>query len=628
MSTPGPGAAPPTGDRPPIDNLLKGLDEASRELLLGASSKMSIVSGSVLVEQGSFVDRLFVIADGVLRAEIPDRHGLPFEVARFGPGDYCGEMSFLRGERASSTIRAITNTQVWTIPHAVLSELAERSPAIMRELAGLVAKRLGETNLRFRQLRPGHVVACVTDGSELSVTFLGQVVRSAAVHLGRPVLMVDFSTALRTLADDSALPDVASLVADPYRLQSHDAFARRDAPLVGSIAAQQPVPDVARLLHLISELQSRYPLVVVHAPVLPEIDVRLLDGIDRLLLIRGNGPPAEAWSQIGSRGAAEFIVLDESAAPARGQASEPEILRVVPASLSALRTPPARVTFRSEEPWRSVGWTARHLIRRKVGLALGSGGSKGYAHLGIVERLRELEVPVDYVAGCSIGAPIAAAVAAELPMDELERLLDQTFGRALRPTLPLHSFLSNRGLRKELERISQGRRFEDLPIPLAIVAVDVAQRAEVVFRSGDLAEAMLASLAIPGIFPPVRNEGRQLVDGALLNPIPSATAAEMGADIVFGVKLINPSGQGRSQARRRFAFRAPPIVDTIQNAFEVMQWKITSEGAVRSDITLEPVFRGTTGLRDFSRGPKFIEAGRASVEAARAAITELLPWVR
>jgi NTE family protein len=184
-------------------------------------------------------------------------------------------------------------------------------------------------------------------------------------------------------------------------------------------------------------------------------------------------------------------------------------------------------------------------------------------------------------------------------------------------------------LRKELERISKGRTFEELPLPLAIVAVDLRQHSEVVFRSGDLATAMVASMAIPGIFPPVRSQGRQLVDGGVLNPIPNATVAASGADIVIGVKLTNPALGPEPQARRRmFALRAPPIVDTIQAAFDIMQCKIIEDGAARADVTIEPRFHGAIGLRDFGHADEFIQAGRDAVHASLAEIRALLPWTR
>src|SRR5688572_2696730 len=148
MSVPGTRATP-------VESLLATLDERGREQLEAASTTLDIAEGQVVLQLGDYVDQIYMVREGLLRAELPDRHGLPFEVARYGRGELFGEMSFLRGDRASATVRAVTAVRLSAVPHPVLGEMAEVYPGIMRELAGLIANRLSETNQRFRQLRPG-----------------------------------------------------------------------------------------------------------------------------------------------------------------------------------------------------------------------------------------------------------------------------------------------------------------------------------------------------------------------------------------------------------------------------------------------------------------------------------------
>lgn len=625
----------PTGSHqrsaPPIDNLLNVLDEPGRQLLLRGTESIECRLGDLAIEQGAYVDRLFVVEEGLLRVEVPDRHGLPFEVARYRRGDYFGEMSFLRGDRASATVRAITDARLSTIHHSVLGELAERYPGIMRELAGIVAGRLSETNLRFRQLRPGRALGVVSEGGPWARACLLRVAASVSRHMLRPTCLVDMTGNLLAAAAP-AFPSVMNTLADSGLLQVHDRFAGETDGLA-VVDGRGAEAELQRFLPLLSDLQARYPLVLVHTESGVAADFRLVDALDGPILIHTEGAPDASWIELASRPGAQTVLLRKSAEPClpagltslAGETGE-RVIRVIPGGQSALEIDVSREAAR-EEPRASVDWVARHLLRRKVGLALGAGGSKGYAHIGVVDRLAQIGVPIDFIAGSSIGSPIAAAVADGMRLGELKRHLDHTFARALRPTVPIHSFLSSRVLAAELTKIARGRRIEDLPMPLSIVAVDLFAREEVVFTTGDVARAMVASMAIPGIFPPSQIAGRHLVDGGLLNPVPNATVAGMGADVVIGVKLSNPVAPHRAQPRR-FAFRAPPIVDTIQVAFEVMQWKITSETAARADITVEPVFVGTTGLRDFSRAAEFVDAGRAAIDSAHSAIQELLPWAR
>ena len=159
-----------------------------------------------------------------------------------------------------------------------------------------------------------------------------------------------------------------------------------------------------------------------------------------------------------------------------------------------------------------------------------------------------------------------------------------------------------------------------------MVAVDLRRGREVIFRSGPAAGAIVASMAIPGIFPPSRIAGRILVDGGVLNPVPIAAVAASGAGVVIGVKLTTPVVE-RVEAEQHGPLRTPPIVETVHHAFEVMQWRIVSDGAVRADVTIEPAFSGPTGLRDYRRGEEFVELGRAAAESAAGQIRQVLPWV-
>jgi NTE family protein len=167
---------------------------------------------------------------------------------------------------------------------------------------------------------------------------------------------------------------------------------------------------------------------------------------------------------------------------------------------------------------QKLDWLARDIAHLKVGLALGSGGSGGYAHLGVVEVLRRVGVPFDVVTGCSIGAAIAAGIAAGYCPKEIKEHVDAVGRKAMQPGLFLHSLLSNRGIIRELRNIIGERSFGDLTVPMGIVAADVFRGEEVVLRKGSAWRALVASMAIPGIYPPILVGGRYLVDGGVVIP--------------------------------------------------------------------------------------------------------------
>lgn len=613
----------------PFGLLLQDLDAAQRAEFFQRCQRLEVASREALIEYGDAVESLYVIESGMLRAEVPDRHGLPLEVATLAAGDYCGEMAFLRADRASATVRAITESTVLAISHADFAEISDQHPSILRRLGANVAGNLDKTNARLRRLRAGGVAILTGVNADWPAAVAAAVADSAARHLVRPVLLLWLSPVASGRAPVIDLSPLRSLLDDPGLLSEHDGTVLTVARCSGSPA------DLShpRLVPLLAELRRRYGLVIAlldRLAAAPPLGPLVKELAAKVVELR----PEQTGRSTGSDGlldSGELVLLRRSNTPALPSAlagwsrdyGRP-VIRVIPGDPGAVDGRPSE----AEEPWTSIDALARHLIGKKVGVAFGAGGSKGYAHLGVIEQLRRLGVPVDFAAGCSIGAPIAAAVADGLPGSETKLALDSTFSKALRPTIPFNSFLSSRTLRRDLDRISRGRTFEELRGPLSIVAVDLAQRREVVFNSGSVATAMLASIAIPAIFPPVRIGDRVLVDGGLLNPIPNATVAAMGADVVIGIKLTNPVSSEQRTRKRASPLRAPPIVDTILSAFEVMQWKIVTESAGRADITITPEFVGSTGLRDFVRGEEFIECGRMAAAEMRPLLQEHLPWVR
>jgi len=267
---------------------------------------------------------------------------------------------------------------------------------------------------------------------------------------------------------------------------------------------------------------------------------------------------------------------------------------------------------------------ARVMTNRRVGVALGAGAAKGLAHLGVLRALDELGICVDVISGCSIGSPIAAGWASGLPVEELARRTERIAGRALRPTLPIRSFLSNKGVRDELAREAAGRRFEDLDIPLALVATDLYRRSEVTFTSGPLLPAILASMALPGVYPPISANGSYLVDGGVLNPVPVAQARELGAGVVIGVRLTGRRTSPREQLDTRPS--RPFAIETISRVMEIMHNRISEMSNVQADITVEICIEGG-GIRDFRRGEPIIEQGYRALMDAVPALSSAMPYV-
>lgn len=204
-------------------------------------------------------------------------------------------------------------------------------------------------------------------------------------------------------------------------------------------------------------------------------------------------------------------------------------------------------------------------MRPVIGLALGGGGARGYAHIGVIRTLLAHNVPIDVVAGTSMGAVIGGAYACGLDLYKIEKILknldvnkllgipDTTLrgleslaGKTASEYLfkkadwRIHEPISLKQLYEFLRLFTGERSFEDLSVPLSVVACDIDTGEEVVLRSGKLYRAIAASMAFPGVHPPVPLEGRFLVDGGLVNKIPVDAAVAMGAEIVIAVDVGAP----------------------------------------------------------------------------------------
>ncbi len=176
--------------------------------------------------------------------------------------------------------------------------------------------------------------------------------------------------------------------------------------------------------------------------------------------------------------------------------------------------------------------------RVELGLALGGGGMKGWAHVGLIEVLEEYGLRPDRIAGCSAGAIMGAAYAYGMPVEEMLRIMrEQDTSNFFTLHLNGQSLLNWEGFRQSLVALYGDTRLEDLPIPFSVVCTDLETGQEVVLEEGPLVDAILASSAVPGIFPPVKVGDRLLVDGGLVNNVPVSVLARQGATYIIASKL-------------------------------------------------------------------------------------------
>lgn len=248
----------------------------------------------------------------------------------------------------------------------------------------------------------------------------------------------------------------------------------------------------------------------------------------------------------------------------------------------------------------------------RIGLALGGGAARGFAHIGVIQVLEEQGLRPDLVAGTSAGSLVAALYASGKSPSELATLAESMDESAITDwSFPFRGVIRGEALARYVNQQVGGLPIEKMRLPLGIVATDLANGAPILFRRGDPGMAVRASSAVPAVFQPVRIGAREYVDGGLVSPVPVRFAREMGADLVIAVDIsAAPEGNGIGDAMKM-----------LLQTFAIMGRTINQFELKSADVVIRPSLNGVSGA-DFGTAARrrAIQAGR---EAALAALPEL-----
>ncbi len=257
---------------------------------------------------------------------------------------------------------------------------------------------------------------------------------------------------------------------------------------------------------------------------------------------------------------------------------------------------------------------------KKIGLALGAGAARGLAHIGVLKELNAMGIFPQIIAGTSIGALIGGWYAAVGSIEEIEiearkKTLQEILG--LRDISPrkVGAFFNTARLTEWLRKVTKDPLIEDLKISFAAVATDILSGEKVVLKSGKLVDAILASIAVPIFFPPVEKDGRILVDGGLVEPVPLETCRKLGAEFVIGVDLSSDviSEAGRTIAAKGF-WKPWQLFNVLDNALSVIEHQLVIMQRSSEDIILTPKV-GHIAPTDFSKVEAGIKVGIEEVQA-------------
>ncbi|HZT54700.1 MAG TPA: patatin-like phospholipase family protein [Burkholderiaceae bacterium] len=248
----------------------------------------------------------------------------------------------------------------------------------------------------------------------------------------------------------------------------------------------------------------------------------------------------------------------------------------------------------------------------RIGLALGGGAARGFAHIGVIQVLEENGIKPDLVAGTSAGSLVAALYASGKTGAQLAALADSMDESAFTDwAFPGRGLIRGEGLAKYVREHTGGLRIEQMHMPLGIVATDLDSGEPILFQRGDPGVAVRASSAVPAVFQPVRIGAREYVDGGLVAPVPVRFARQMGAELVVAVDISaapdgNPTGDAMRMLLQTFAIMGRSI-----NGFELRD----------ADVLLRPSLPHVSGA-DFTARKRAIQAGREAMQAQLGLLRE------
>src|ERR1700686_4104342 len=449
--------------------LLSALDEPSLAALDAELKWVRVPGGQILFRENDVADALYVVMSGCLGVSVSDGHGRDTLVSRIAAGETVGEMGILDGGLRSATVEALRDTELLRLDKSSCERLVDQYPRSMLSLVSLLVRRLRNTTRHADDQAQVRTVALVSTDHDADHRRVAHDLVNRLVADGQSALLLDCKSANRSTEWLSA--------------------AEADNDLV-VYCAEPSNPDWTKLC---------------------------LRQADRVLLGASSGAPfaMPTWLAEGGRDCRRPFDLVMLQQERRNTGRTVECWRA--------RLPIDVVCQGRHGNPNDIARLLRLLRGTAVGLVLSAGGARGFAHLGVVRALREAHIPIDRIGGCSMGAIIGAAVAMEWDDAEIRERLRSAFVESSPIndyTLPFLSLVKGHKIARRLEEHFGSTFIEDLWRSFFCVSTNLSAGVLAVHRDGTLVRALRASVAIPGLLPPVMIDREAHVDGGVINWLP------------------------------------------------------------------------------------------------------------
>jgi NTE family protein/lysophospholipid hydrolase len=549
--------------------LFQTLDESILDEITTQVEVIRVPGGDSLFKQGDAGDSLYIVINGRLRVIVRREDNQEDIVAELGREEMVGEMALLTGENRSATVRALRDTTLIRLSNEGCNYIAERHPFIVLQMARTLARRLATRNRAAIMTTP--------------------VINIALIPTSPEVQLSPFATHFTI-----ALGKIGSVL----HLNSRGFYDLQEKKEIGP--SSPDIGDTIKFENWLNEQESKYRFIVYEADASPSNwTQRCIRQADRILLI-GESPLPPQPSRLESElldpkdrrtmASVEFVLLHPEKETAYTDTNNWLQKRHVTAH--------HHVHHRSSSDFDRL---ARLLTGEATGLALGGGGLRGLAHLGVIRALQESGFSIDCIGGTSLGAIMAAQFALGWDYDTMVKANEKMWRNSWPMndyTIPFMAALEGHKLDQTLKAMCGDVRIEDLPLNYFCVSTNLTTANIAIHREGLLWKRLRASCALPGIVPPDFDNGFMLVDGAVLNNVPGDIMKKVCGGKVIAVDvspredlIFQPQYPQRPLTRQILWGRMNPFIEMhrLPSLFDIVSRSAMISNVSKSNLVRDQV---------------------------------------
>lgn len=643
--------------------LFADLSTPEKILIMEKSKVVEYKKGDIIYKQSDPPNAFYCVIIGRVRI-FNISSGKKEALEYLNCGKYFGMISLLTGETHSVNAEAANDSKILMINKEDFQALLNKTPKLAIDLSKTLSRRLRKKDAQEKRIFESNILSIFSAVKEVGRTmYAHNLALGLKKETGKNVIAINVAKGTCQLPKAPCLLDAAFLTDSAIRqaiLQDKDSGI--SILNISYDSANSAYAD--NLNALLTYLTGDYHYVIVDLPALTDAVVfQILNQSDTIHIVTdydtGNLEKTKAlisdlFQKVNYPQDKIRVIVNSGR---QGQRlSYEEAHRYLNYKIYSV-LPRAVLTEPNNEYAKAIKRIARDVGDVRVGLALSGGAAFGLAHIGVIRVLEKENIPIDAVAGSSIGALIGALWAIGLNSQELTKIgmilnnKKKVFSLMIEPSFPKLSFSKGRRMRAFLEKYIGDKTFQDTKFPFKIVACNLSKRQEMVYDSGRLVDAIMASIAIPGIFIPGGENSDLIIDGGIIAPVPIGTLVRMGIKKIIAVNVFpspenikqnyefnlrrmdeekRQAGQKGFFAKIAYNLRLrfnrmlfPNILDIIVNSIQTMEYVIAEADCQKANVVLRPIATGVDWY-EFFKAEALINKGEEEANASFAGLKALI----